>query len=274
MSTIPAIAATLTRDVEESPGLRGSRCSLSDPAAVAELAALLAEAVVESRCGANARLVELWRARAQGDGGPHSGRDRVLLEDHLLQNFGPPEDPAPLEHLEGAVFEHLWYALTVEHDGHLGLPIHVPRPSWSVTDPGLDGLAIYLVAGQLVFRLWELKRHAADSAVRQTVSAACRQVRMRAGKYLARYAAVEQRVSDDLAELVAKLPELWADDDGTSGTGIAVGISTGADTADCLEPISQQFPSFTIDQLEGLIAELPDFSAFAELVREELWKGL
>lgn len=235
----------------------------------------LAELIVQLRCGANDRLFNLWSTKLAHPESEHSASDKILLEAHLLQNLGTPEQPAPAVHLQGLIVEHLWYALTSLYDGALGMPVRVEEPSWSVTDPGLDGLAIYRPASELVFRLWELKWHGTAAPVRNTVSLACTQLKSRALKYLARHAKLrESEPDDELLQFYVRMPEMWVDVDERTGAGIGVATLQNPDLDRAFEPVATLLPFQDSAQREGLIAEIPDFGAFADFVREEIWKGL
>ena len=214
-------------------------------------------------------------ARRDGRIPEHSESDRELLEAHLLQNVGTPAEPAPQVHLEGLVVEHLWYALTASYAGALGVPLRVEEPSWSVTDAGLDGLAIYRPQADLVFRLWELKWHGTDAPVRGTVALACNQLKSRALKYLARHAKLRENEPDpELLQLYVQMPELWVDVDDRAGAGVGVATAAEPDLDRAFDPVAAVLPFTQAAQREGLVAEIPEFGAFAELVREDLWKGL
>src|SRR5690606_41350451 len=54
------------------------------------------------------------------------------------------------------------------------------EPSWSATDSGGDGLAIYRNTGdELVFRLWESKWHGTQDSARDTARKAANQIRLK-----------------------------------------------------------------------------------------------
>ena len=163
----------------------------------------------------------------------------------------------------------------VDVDVGLGIPIRVEGHDYSVTDPGGDGLTVYLSNGHYCYRLWESKYHGSDRELRQTVNNACRQVSNRALQYLARFSVIEQHlVDDDLAEFYGSLTELWADKDPNAGVGIAIGADSyfGEGSNGCFDGMTGYF-ELTDDQHQGNLNLVEDFQAFSELVRSFLWKG-
>jgi hypothetical protein len=246
-----------------------------DTADRARLASALAEQIARVRAGANARVRHLWLAKRADPSIEHSEKDLRLLEAHLLENVGTPSAPAHITHLQGLVVEHLWYALMHTDNGVLGAPVRVEEPSWSVIDSGLDGLVIYRRQSELVFRLWELKWHGTDDPVRDTVSVACRQLKANALKYLARHAKVREHEPDpELRQLYVKMADMWIDADDRAGVGVGVATAADPDLERAFESVARLLRFEDDVQREGLVAEVPEFTAFAELVREELWRGL
>ena len=226
------------------------------------------------RCGGAPHYFDAWLQRYEG-GGPHTEALLDCLVAFLgSESIGTPALPAAQVHLEGFVAEHIWHLLTLENALAFGDPVRVDGPDWSVTDSGGDGLAIHRVAGTLVFRLWESKAHTGDGAVRDVVNGACRQIDSNALRYLARFSKIGQSVSDgELQHFYGQLPELWREGAREAGGGIAV--STRALVIDdCFGNFHAYWPFEHNDQRLGLAVVIDDFSAFASLVREHLWKGL
>ena len=156
----------------------------------------------------------------------------------------------------------------------LGRPVRVEGHDWSVTDPGGDGLTVYLAGSGFCFRLWESKYHGHEAAVRDTVNAACRQVETRALSYLTRFSLVAQYLTDDppLATFYGQLAELWADKSPAAGVGISVGSDSSQEQESCFDGIGVYF-GLAADQHQGHISLIGDFEEFAIDVRRFLWKG-
>ena len=240
-----------------------------------ETAAVAVACGIASRRLPNARLRRAWHHRATGQTGElPTDVDRKVMEAALLANVGLPATPAAIEHLLGLVAEAIWMDVVTEADVGLGRPVTVEGHDWSVTDPGGDGLTVYLLDGAFCYRLWESKYHGHAAPLRNTVNAACRQVERRALSYLARFSLVAQHLTEDvpLATFYGRLPELWADKDPAAGVGIAVGSNGSQERDDCFEGIDSYF-GLAADQHQGHLNLVGDFPAFAELVRRVLWKG-
>jgi hypothetical protein len=226
------------------------------------------------RCGGAPQYFNAWCIRL-GGGSPH---DPELLDCLIAfiasESIGTSAEPACHEHLEGFVAEHVWHLLTTENMLTYGTPVRVEGPDWSVTDSGGDGLAVYRRGGTLVFRLWESKAHAGDDGVRAVVNRACRQVNSNALRYLARFSKVGQALPDpEFQDFYGRLPELWRQAAREAGAGISV-TTASAETSDCFGNCPNYWEFSHDDQRQGLVVTIEDYSAFAELVRDELWKGL
>jgi hypothetical protein len=176
----------------------------------ASAAVLVAAHIARVRCGGAPQYFNAWLARLRG--GPAHPADLLecLVALVASESIGMPPDGASDQHIEGFVAEHIWHLLTLENALAFGAPVRVDGPDWWVTDSGGDGLAIHRVNGTLVFRLWESKAHTADSAVRDLVNGACRQVDSNALRYLARFSKVGQSLDDpELQQFYGSLLELW-----------------------------------------------------------------
>jgi hypothetical protein len=231
--------------------------------------------VARLRCGNSPLLFNAWLTRLQG-GAQHPAELHDVLVAHVASDsIGTPAAPAPTAHLEGLVAEHIWHALTTEVGGALGKPIRVEEPSWSVTDAGGDGLAIFRVGDTFAFRLWESKSHTAAHPVGDTVNRACRQLSANAMRYLARFSKVGQELADaQLARFYGRLAELWRNADPASGAGVSVCTSPAADLDGSFEALGEYWEFTERLQREGLLAIIEDFPHFAIRVREHLWNGL
>ena len=240
-----------------------------------DLAALSLACSIARRRLPNERLIESWHGRATGqtDDSP-TDTDRMVIEASLLENVGTPAAPASKEHLRGLVAEAIWMDVVTDEDVGLGTPVRVEGHDWSVTDPGGDGLTVYVVDGDYCYRLWESKYHGHDGGLKDTINTACRQVEARALSYLARFSLVAQHLTDDvpLATFYGRLAELWADRSSAAGVGIVVGSNTSSDQDGCFEGIEGYF-DLAAEQHQGHLNLVGDFAEFAELVRQVLWKG-
>jgi hypothetical protein len=230
--------------------------------------------VVRQRCGGAPRYFDPWFDRYLG--GPAHDPDllEVLKAFFSSESIGTPSDPASDQHLQGFVAEHIWSLLVSEGAFAFGRPVRVEGPSWSVTDAGADGLAIYR-SGDLMFRLWESKAHGGDGEVREIVNGACRQVDSNALRYLARYSQIGQSLADpELQSFYGDLPELWKMAAASAGGGISV--ATGSPAPGDGFGNLRAYWSFEHEgnQRQGLLVVIEDYAQFAREVREHVWKGL
>ena len=263
----------MTIDVKSAATHRWAEVRLLD-AHRDQAAFRLAVHVAWHRCDGAPHYFDAWLQRYEG-GEPHS--DELL--DCLIafvgsESIGTPDRPAVQVHLEGFVAEHIWHLLTVENALALGNPVRIDGPDWSVTDSGGDGLAIHRIDDSLVFRLWESKAHTGDGTVRDVVNGACRQIGSKALRYLARFSKVGQSVADaELQRFYGQLPQLWREGARQAGGGVSVSTKSPV-IDDCFGNFDTYWSFSHDDQRLGLVVVVEDFSAFATLVREHLWKGL
>jgi hypothetical protein len=236
---------------------------------------LIAETSMRLRCGLTPAYT-VWR-EAVVSGEVLSQRDQRRVDVFLGGAFGSPSLPAPADHLEAHVAEVIWFVLTTEEEREHCVLRNSEGPSFSVTETGGDGLAIWECEnGTLVFRLWEIKKHTAAAHISRTVTRACRQLSSRAEQYLAKYASVgSKQHSGDLGRLYALLPDLWIDGDERGGAGIAIATSRErAPVRRCFGTLVSTFPDLAATaRLEGCVVAIGDFRGFAELVREYVWTG-
>lgn len=270
----PALAALVELRAEATAS--GVPCLYAglDPAQHRSAAIAVAVGIATRRVR-DPRLLESWRLRATGEGDePPSERDSLVLAATLLENVGTPDAPASDSHLRGLVAEALWVDLVSENDIGPGTLIRIEGHDWSSTDPGGDGLTVYEEGDGYCYRLWESKYHGSEAPIRETVNEACRQIGERALKYLARFSLVEQHIVTDrnLATFYGRLAELWVDRDPAAGVGIAIGAKPPREEADCFDHVIRYF-GLTAQQHQGHLHVVGEFSAFAERVRQMLWKG-
>jgi hypothetical protein len=131
---------------------------------------------------------------------------------------------------------------------------------------------------ELVFRLWEIKKHDAATRVSATIGLASKQLRSRGHEYLAKLAG-PQTIAEEgaLGEFYANLVEFWYDRSTRSGVGVSVGTSSDKipNGPNSFRSLKTAFPEYSeAGQREGLVVGIPNFPAFADRVKEILWSGL
>jgi hypothetical protein len=248
-----------------------------EPAPVQALANELADLIVQHRTHRTPQHYAAWRTRF--DGGMAPARASATFLRALLRPAVGMRDDDPqfsTEHLEGFVSEHLWYFLAKEA-AEWEYVARIEPPSFSVTDQGGDALIIHeLAAGRYMFRLWEIKKLTGKGEVSDTVGRAYTQLDSRAMEYLARYVAREKALDDAaLEDFYGRLMDLWTDADPAAAAGVAVSTSCEKIPDRCFTTFGERFPRFTNPvRLRGMLTAVGDFSAFAKLVQEAVWKGL
>jgi hypothetical protein len=194
---------------------------------------------------------------------------------------GTPDGDTEQHHLQGLVAELLWNRLIQERlvcrdDRRL---VHAHPVKADPLEPGGDGLVIYETdGGTLVFRLWEIKKHEAQSKISATIRRASKQLSSRGQEYLAKLAGPETvEQPGPLGALYAEIVELWLDGSDRAGAGVSVGTSVqhAPGKPDAFKSLADTFPHFTrAGQRESIIVAIPDFPGFAQRVREIVWSGL
>lgn len=267
--------------LEEGPGSNSQACTwflgrLEVGHPDVRLAAWrVARVAMRHRCG-DTSAYELWE-QCITNGSLLSAAERRRVDPFLTSVFGTPELPVPADHLEGHIAEVLWYLLTQEavRDGHT-LRI-AEGPSFGVTEAGGDGLAIWQADdGDLVFRLWEIKKDTGAGHISRTISRACRQLERRSEEYLAKYASVGSRQhGGELGSFYGRLLDLWVEDNPAAGVAISVATSRSkAPVRRSFTTLVNTFPEKARDgRLEGLVVAIADFREFAALVRKYVWTG-
>lgn len=243
---------------------------------VDELAAELAEAIVDLRCGGVPGLVDSWRSQRMGTGHttPHAVEQ---LAQFIGLGFGLPhsKDPMPDDHLEGSVAESLWYMLVIEFEHDDPIAYAVP-PDLAPTDHGGDGFVVHRRLTGVGYRLWEIKKYTGAGTVRATVRKACKQLNDNATEYLARQIPAGQYHPDDeIRDLIVHSMERWYDGAPEASAGVAVASANERSASERFKDMDTHFDTLSDPtQLRGLVAEFTDFSDFARRVQQELWKGL
>ncbi|OBB65162.1 hypothetical protein [Mycobacterium sp. 852014-50255_SCH5639931] len=246
-------------------------------------AQLLADDAMRIRCGGSP-LLQAWRARRDG-GAPLKASRKAALESYVGIGFKLPGEEANADHVQGHVAELFWGRVMQERgacrDGRKLIRAHAVKPD--PLEPGGDGLVIYTRESgaqedELVFRLWEIKKHDASGKVSVTIRRASRQLKSRGHEYLAKLAGPETIAEEGaLGDLYANVVELWFDRSDRSGVGVSVGTSSEKAPSDpsSFGSLTKEFPEYSgAGQREGLVVAIPNFPAFADRVKEILWSGL
>lgn len=244
---------------------------------VEDLAKFLAELIMEHKCRGCPQKYNLWKQHLDGGAEP-SGTAREALKAFIEPVFGLPENPdfVQQDHIEGHVAEYLWYFLSLE--GLTGKNVvRVEPPGFAPTDPGGDGLIIHGSTNTvLMFRLWEIKKCSGTSTVSSAVGSAYKQLDARATKYLARYTAIGQEISNPrLADFYGQLVDLWIDAKPEASAGVSIATCVTRIPARCFTTFGNRFPQFINPvRLRGMLIAIQEFPTFANKVREYVWKGL
>jgi len=245
--------------------------------ALAKGARLIASDAMVLRCGKSPLLLA-WRQRSAG-GPPHALKVRLGIEAFVKDTFGLPGSPGAATLVQAFVGELLWHRLVSEGvapaDGRK--LVHVAELSWSAYQQGGDGLVVYEVkGGQLVFRLWEIKKHDSSAHLSRTIGRACTQLTDNAVRYLAQFTGYGSRHDGELGRLYGQLVPLWLDEDPRAGVGVAVATSAKhAPKRRGFGSVATAFPQFAAHgQREGLVVAVDQFPRFATHVQEAIWSGL
>jgi hypothetical protein len=252
------------------------RGSLSEPSAACRqtAVAIVADAAVKWQCRGASQQYHGWKqAVAQGTHLP-ADQSRKLAP-FIKPAFGLATKPLPDDHLQGHVAEYVWFIL-VQENLPAGLTLRtIEGPSFSVTTPGGDGLAVYQRSDAvLVFRLWEIKKHESAMHLSRTVARACKQLDKSADVYLAELTTLADTYEPRVAQLYAALSDLWIDRDERAGAGVAVSTSDAHLPTRCFGSMHKSFPDLSVEQMQGLVVGLGDFPAFVRAVRDRVWSAL
>ncbi|GAA1820217.1 hypothetical protein HC028_26630 [Planosporangium flavigriseum] len=281
MTSPPALTPLLT--LIDSPGTSSVEYVIGGTtlsgAAREAAAQLLADDAMTIACG-KSPVLDRWRARRDG-GPPETGAKLEAVKTYVAIAFNLPGKPVNDDHVQGHVAELLWNRLiherTVCRDGRKLVRAHPVKAD--PLEPGGDGLVVYQnEQGTLVFRLWEIKKHAAQQGVSATINRASKQLSSRGHEYLAKLAGPETIIEDEpLGELYGNMVELWFDRSERAGVGVSVGTSAhhAPTRPQTFHSINKAFPEFArAGQTESVIVAIPDFPGFAERVKEIVWSGL
>lgn len=240
-----------------------------------DLAAIIADAIMRYRCRGCPQHYQLWRERVDS-GAPLVGGAHPVLEAIIGPAFGLPGIERPADHLEGLVAEHLWFFIVQQ--GMDGERIeHIEGPGVRATDAGGDGLVIHRGdAGELLFRLWEIKKATGAGEVSATVTKAYGQLKERALRYLAEYTTIAATIgNDEVASFIARMIEAWVNAAPEAAAGVAVTTSVDKVPERCFTTFGTQFPNLVVPKrLRGMLTALDGLPAFSVEVKEAVWKGL
>lgn len=238
---------------------------------------LVADDAMAVACG-NSPALSWWRQRRDG-GAQQTGSRLATIQTYVDIAF---KQNVNRDHLQGHVAELLWSRLVqerrVSRDGRHLVRAHPVKAD--PLEPGGDGLVIYMDGhGNLVFRLWEIKKHDATNRVSGTIRRASNQLLNRGHEYLAKLAGPETLIDHDgpLAQLYADMVELWFDRSERAGVGVSVGTSAdqAPERATTFRSLQTAFPEFNHPgQVESIVIAIPDFAQFADRVKEIVWSGL
>lgn len=238
------------------------------------LAEILADSIIRLLCRGCPHHYQAWRQCMDSESSL-SGASRSFISASIRRGLGLPEEHRSQNHLEGFIAEYLWYFLSL---GAVFCEevVRIEPPGFAPTDPGGDGLVIHRVsAGYLMFRLWEIKK-SGSALVRDAVNVAYGQLDRKATEYLARYTAIGQELDDvELAEFYGQLIDLWVDAMPGAAAGVSVATSLDCAFSECFTTFGERFPRFVDPvRLRGMLTAIGDFSAFAENVRNFVWRAL
>jgi hypothetical protein len=235
---------------------------------------IVADVAMRWQCRGAIPRYQDWRAAIDA-GAKLGAAERARVEPFIRPAFGLPGRPIPPDHLQGHVAEYVWYILAKENvPADLALQ-NLEGPSFSVTTPGGDGLAVYRRGDDvLIFRLWEIKKHDSKLHVSRTVSRAYKQLDAKAHEYLAELTTLASVYPDPVNHLYAAMSDLWVDRSDRAGVGVAVATSDQHLPARCFGTMHESFPDLTIDQLDGMVVALGEFPSFAAAVRDRIWNAL
>lgn len=240
------------------------------------LAWLLAHLIVKLRCS-ETPYYQAWKNKADHNS-EHSTEAASALRAFLGPVFGAPNAEPHIDHLEGAIAEYLWYFVSLEAE-HTEPHVFIEPPKFNTTDKGGDGFVLHRDegSGELMFRLWELKKKTGTRSLSTTISEASRQIEENGARYIAEYTAIGQKV-DDLAivEFCKQLYRHWHHATPQAAAGIAVATSDGEVTNQSFSGLGvTRLETFaTPNRLRGFLATTTDFATFATKVKGYIWKGL
>lgn len=264
-----------TTTLADEDGVPTVRCVV-DPSHSERFAWRLAAGLAARKLAPRPGLFADWMGAAAGCTGPLP-QDRVdrMIDRGLLVNLGTPAEPASDNHFFGLVGESTLYELLVAGCQGLGNPVLVEGHDWSVTDTGGDQLSVYDGQNGFFFRLWESKARHGATNLTTVVKGAAEQIDEKAASYLARFSiATSRSVADPaLADFVALMPDLWADNDPRGGAG--VGVTTHAAGA-AETPFAQLAGHFNVPNASktGHLTLLGLFPTYRATVSQTIWRGL
>ncbi len=240
------------------------------------LADELADRIMKSKFPSAAHIYNAWLQK-KTSGQANTAQMAQVLETTIKLFIGLQTQPKPADHRQGWVAEHLWYFLMKGSypNDNVALLFDV---GISPTDPGGDGLVIHTNAkGELLFRLWEIKKVSLSTNPNSTITTASNQLAEKGGEYISRYVinSQEKDLPQNLREYIDHLAEKWIAQADDSAAGITIVSSMAKLTSPSFASLATAFPKYaTNNVLEGRTIELQDFDNFCELVCRSLWNGI
>jgi len=254
---------------------RRASCGLAEADAITAAAWLVAERVMRLRTGVATATFAAWKAVAEGGEFPE-GTGPEIVEPFVRSTFGLPDEQGDDNQTQGYVAEVLWYMLAEEQELHDRELVWLKPPDSEVTSPGADGFVVYRENGELLFRLWEIKKKDGSASVSRTVGVAYAQLQNEADRYLALMASPSNVPGgDEVTALFGELVPLWKRADDRAGVGVAVATNEADLPKRAFTTMHKQFPDFAAgSRLEGCLVGIGSLADFANEVRRLVWTGL
>ena len=232
------------------------------------------------RCCGAPQYFDAWAVRQEG-GSPHKADFLECIEGFLgSECVGTRDAPAPDEHIEGFVAEHIWHLLTHgERARPSGFRFALTAPTGRRRTAGGDGLAIYRVERiASSFGCGSRKRTRRDGTGarggERGVQAGRRAMRCATLPGSRRWARPVSAMPE-LQQFYGSLLELWQRRRARGGWRRSRWQPHLADaTRDCFGNYPSYWAFGHDDQRQGLVVTIGDYAAFAKQVRQELWNGL
>lgn len=255
---------------------RRGQCPASATDDIEAAAWLVASEIMKLRCGKAEAIYAAWRRTATGE---DAGDDTSVVAPFIDPTFGLPPNGRSLQHAQGYVAEITWRMLAEEHESEERRLEFLTYPDADVTSPGADGFAVYRLqsSGQLVFRLWEIKKKDGAGSVSSSIRNAYHQLDENAERYLAKLTSQSGNpgMDGELVNLFVSLVPAWKRSETIAGAGVAVAADADGLPGRAFTTMHKHFPDFVVDsRIEGCLVGLGSLSDFSLRVRGLLWTGL
>jgi hypothetical protein len=263
----------VTHSLEQ--GIASWRCTV--PADQDLVAKRVAVGIAARRLALRPDVFARWLGATSGalPGPVTEAEANQMLHRGLLVDIGTAAAPASDDAFYGMLAEAILHEFLGTLDHGLGELELLEGHDWTSLDKGGDKLAIYQAGGSRSFRLWESKaRWSLTKPAHATVKNAADQIDLHAISYIGRFTAVASRTTEaDLADFIARLPDLWADRDPCSGVGVSVTTHTVPTTH---RPFGQLTTHFDLPDANktGQLVLLGDLTTFRASVSKAIWDGM